>query len=522
MLKYNNSHIFTGYIKQLLSSVNLPACKIYTREFADYVRKYGKEDPRILESFDNLNKDRLAVNINYLKNDNLCSYFSKSETDLALSKASWQTHLGAYYDSEKSVPGLTRNLNSPSNIYDTATHEYLGDYLRFLRDYHNINLMSLYNCFTDKIYNNVFFDFTINPDSTKSHVKAHFNTLDSKYKIYALPVKLFAEYTIAVDSSQGIEVFCGLYNTNLDQSAKAAKLAAKTYQKFNKTLFNQPILYNKLSLENWSKENDFVLKEGQKRVRTDTYTRWDITMREHDLRLFIKVPVSCQSSITILEGDFRDFNNSKFAPDPDTGNLVYQNNRSILNFNNAKRGDNVDLNNYTFKPISKLQLLALNTGESYPFADRLIEYLSGSAITPIDEIADNIKRVQRVMCQNNNYFKIEGLWENKMQNLLYDYVMNSGPVKVVTVGNDKTDPNTYNKEVDTEIYKGPTRQALKDSRQGRHPRQGYAIKSTLYDVLGYADKDTEKLYANWKLDGNKAKVGTSLQTVDIYNGLYDI
>ena len=60
-------------------------------------------------------------------------------------------------------------------------------------------------------------------------------------------------------------------------------------------------------------------------------------------------------------------------------------NKTVLNFDE-------DINN--IKLITPLQLLYLNTGESYPFADRLIEYLVGNAITPLDTLGDNIKRVK--------------------------------------------------------------------------------------------------------------------------------
>ena len=525
MLKYNNNHIFTGYLKQLLSSFSLPACKIYTYEFTKYLKTHGKEDPRVLESFDYVSDKRPAVRINYLKNDEVYHYFCKSIQQDAKEKQSstyWKKSTNLYYNQDRIIPGLTRTLNSPGIKYDTKTHEYLGDYLRFLRDYYNINLMSLYNCFTDKIYNNIYFPFVINPQAPKSaQVKVLFNAQEPEYRLYALPVKLFAEYTIAIDCDQGIEMFCGLCNTNIDMSEKAENLAARTYQRVHKTLFNQPFLYDKLNINHWNAAADF--KDGE--IRTDVFTRWDLTSREKDLKLFIKIPVSCKSSITILEGDFRNFNDYQYAPS--NGTLKYENNRCVLNFNTMNKmtgkGDGIDLNNYAFTPISKLQLLAFNTGESYPFADRLIEYLGGSAITPTDEIPDNIKRVQRVMQQNNHYFKIEGLWEDKMQNILYDYMMNSGPVKIVTICTDEDHAGKeLGKDVKAEEYTGKTKKVLKDYHEGYHARLGHSSKSTLFDVLGYVDKDVEKLYASWKKGDNKAIVGTSLQSVDIYDGLYDI
>lgn len=535
MFRYNNTHIFTGYLKQFLASFNLPACKIYTHEFAKYLEQHNQEDPRVIQSFDLYGQqDQLlkSVRVNYLKGNELYNYFG-------LENPSWQRSSEVFYNSDKTRQGLTINLNSSGPNYDTVTHIYLGEYLRFLRDYHGINLMSLYNCFTDKICNNIYYKHTIKMFNTSFdrslaldttnpkfiETTTVFDSQDPSYKLYAIPVKLFAEYTFALDCDQGIEMFCGFYKTTLDTSEKAKKFAAKTYVKVGKTLFNQPFIYNKLAINNWLPTCDFVERaDGTKQLNNDIFTRCDIINREHDLHLFIKVPVSCKSSIAILEGDYRNFNDFKYAPvlynknnmifDPVTDDpekkitiWTYYQNKNLLNFNTVRKsagGDEIDLNNYDFKPISKLQLLAFNTGESYPFADRLVEYLSGSAITPIDEVPDNIKRVQQVMVQNQNYFQIEGLWENKMRNLIYDSMINSGPIKVV---NEKL----------TDLHSGHN-----PNNYGYHPRLGKVSRSSLYDVLGYVDKDAEKWYVSWQNKNGEAQVKNSIQNIDIYNGLYDI
>lgn len=505
MFSYNNTHIFTGYLKQLLSSFNLPTCKIYTNDFAQTLLKSGKEDARVVESFDPTTTQS-ATRICYLKNDELCYYFWDKD-----GTKKWKRIPNAFYTPERALHGLTRSLNSIGKYYDTATHEYLGDYLRFLRDYYNINLMSMYNCFNNKIYNNIYFNFIINPNETnpKNQIKITFDAQDSSYKIYAVPVKLFSKYTIAIDCSQGVELFCGLYNTRMELSDKANKLAAKTYVKINQTIFNQPFLYDKLCLNNLSLFSDIPDSKSvtPADINDNTITRWDIITREKDLKLFIKVPNSCKSSVVILEGDYRGFNDARYIPSKyiikgesqlEKTAWNYTQNHCVLNFNTGKKlSDSVDLNNYAFVPISRLQLLSLNTGESYPFADRLIEYLSGSAITPIEEISDNIKRVQRVMRQNGYYFKIEGLWENKMQNILYDYMINAGPIVVVDG-------------------------KLKDKRTGKHPTLGYTTKSTLFDILGYIDKDTEKLYSSWRKQDKRAVIKDNIQNIDIYDGLYDL
>ena len=550
MFKFDNSHIFTGYLKQLLSSVNLPTCRVYTKEFNEYFNKYGKEDPRVIESFDNIfytstaasTKKQAAVRVNYLKANELFHYFwnySQDPFGNITSDKIWKRTSSIFYDGGKSIPGLTKLLNSPGNIYDTHTHEYLGDYLRFLRDYHDINLMSLYNCFSNKIYNNIYYkheikaleDSAANMEATSELTTADdskisialklkpkiysstFDSQDSNYRIYAFPAKLFANYTIAIDCDQGIELFCGLYTDTLETTDKGRSLIAKTYRKVNKTLFRQPFLYDALDVMHWNFKEDTSLTTVQgsdnkypKFITGSDVTRWDIANREQDLKLFIKVPTSCKSSIVVLEGDFRTYNDVKYTPvrvtnQTDGGAVCweYKQNHSVLNFKNA-----LNLDTATFKPIGKLQLLALNTGESYPFADRLVEYLCSSAITPIDPITDNIKRAQRVMSYNQHYFKIEGLWEDKMQKIIYDYMMNSGPIELKN-----------NKLTDRHSGDSP-------KNYGYHTTIGHKSKSALYDILGFVDRDAEKYYTCWKNENGKVTTKDTIQNVDIYDGLYDL
>lgn len=67
----------------------------------------------------------------------------------------------------------------------------------------------------------------------------------------------------------------------------------------------------------------------------------------------------------------------------------------------------------------------MNTGVSHPFADRLIEYLLGNAISSMDDISENIKRVQRgliaelIALPEVAQIKVDGLWDERYKDLIY-------------------------------------------------------------------------------------------------------
>lgn len=313
MIKFNSSNIISGYIKELLASFNLP-CEDLTPS-------------------------------NYIE--------------------------------DKKVLNRTHTLETDALFYDYHTHEYLGEYLRYLRDYKKIDLMSLYNCFSNNI-----------PDNLKIVSQNYnFSSKDAGYTVYMIPVKFSQTYTIAADSTQGIELICGFFDGH------AGDILPNTYHKESSIVFSEPIIYN---------------------------TPASNSPNEKAFKLFLKIPSEANSSIVILEGNYTASTESYIE------NNQRKYSKVILNFEKKEDGqEDIWNSSYSIPNASKLQLLSMNTGVSHPFADRLIEYLLGNAISSMDDISENIKRVQRgliaelIALPEVAQIKVDGLWEERYKDLIY-------------------------------------------------------------------------------------------------------
>ena len=519
MFKFNSENIFTGYIKQLLTSFNLPKYHVYTSEQQKYHEKYIAAQNNIdvlnhrieelnkkLESLDpesteykqliaegsKIREEMLAAkNIllgtpekdvlistvrqevpNYANGGNALEYVSymryipyikdgqiqiyaptirtetkttmidgkeiaEDKTVIQYSDNDWKSYHAAYgsehykvhnknanihtpkgYTYNLKIRNYTKNLKIQNNVYDSYTHEYLGDYLRFQRDYRNINLMPLYNCFSNTLCPRLNINFDVVEDVidgatnkvTKKGYVAKFDTRETNYKIYMIPIKLFQKYTIAIDCFTDVEVCCGFYGKYQYGSAYDT-VAEDTYRCFNSLLFNKPVLYDPMV--------------GLKKY-LDPRHPLEIAQHETDLKLFIKLPISNKSSIVILEGNYTEYTPStiiKYSPAKDD-DFITVNNHTQVNFDG-------DLDENIKHLVTPLQLLAQNTGISYPFADRLIEYLVGNAVTPVDDISDNIKRAKKVINAKTNALRDdEGVWEEIMQLILYNYASNNFNVRI--------------------------------------------------------------------------------------------
>lgn len=531
MFKFNSNHIMTGHIKQILNSFNLPSYRVYTAEHYKFFLEHGYESPELADGL-------------YIKHDIIREY----------KNGQWSKDLDTYGYNKKYL-NLTKTFPIANNIYDSDTHEYLGEFLRFHRDYLGVNLMPLYNCFSNRVCNNlnisvdlqeiVSTTITAEPEQkaathtySSKKLKRAFYSNDTKYVIYMLPIKFFKKYTIALDCSEGIEMCCGFYQDYLEEFPESLilndaqmrlppvnmgqYLINRTYKTYPLLRFNNPTLWNGIDETVFNKILDDCMAENASQQTGSNLTleerrylfKQRLFKRENTLKLFIKMPVQNQTSITILEGDYRHYNNFKYAPekkvkvykDKVIENIngidqevetekyytytewVRRQNKFITNYETTVLAEDPDVKDSVlmvelpevedrpFDPISPLQLLMLNTKTSYPFATRLVEYLAGNVITEWDENTDNIKRAQKIISLNNNTLDIPGAWEGKMRNILYDYMMNGKP---------------SGEQFPLDI---------------------------IHDTLGYVDKDVEKFYTAWSLDYCYDENGNRIRLTETIDG----
>lgn len=314
-----------------------------------------------------------------------------------------------YYNYGQAIPNYTKTLKIQNNVYDSYTHEYLGDYLRFHRDFANINLMPLYNCFSNRACPklDIKFDLIAGQDDENNYI-VEFNTEKHSdlFKYYMVPVKFFKDYTIAIDSEAAIEVCCCIFGQYQNENKKFEAVPKLTYQCFSDSQFNTPKLYSKI------KNLNLLLDKNHSS---------ELAQYEDDLKLILKIPVNNNSSIVILEGDYTTYTDSNIFHTSDKGKAKLVN-HTVLNLEHINKLDQLVDN-----LITPLQLFRMNTGESYPFADRLIEYLVGNAVTVNETIEDNVIRAKKVLsryCPEDvpGIDDSNGVWEPVLQYLAYSYI----------------------------------------------------------------------------------------------------
>lgn len=436
--RFNTDTVVTRFIKSLLANTNIPLVKVWNP--GDYC----------IEGLYYISKEHiLKCNV---------SGQPKSVIDTTDEGERYFDLNGIYIPGEKYF-NITSNYVSNTGAYDARTHMYLGNYLRYYRDYYGIDLMPFYNCFGNEYIDNVDFGYQLDEKNDKLKLKVFAGT-DNRYKIASVPVKFGKVYSIAIDSDIGFEVILGFYGpkglidnpTNSEDGLLGRRPGV--YTKVNYSQFSHPYLYTTPSYSDVAS----VLAK-------------DTPQFEKYLRLLIKIPVESKSSVVVIEGDIH----TDTRPEENQSNNVTFTNFSLSCNSKSVNGDFSPKEIFSVNRISKrrtlvvpvesclspLGLLQFSDGNVYAFSNRLVEYLLLSVISGEDEITKNVSRIQEYASSSTNANKnlvmkysnpyTPGVWDDSLRSYLYGMMVTAKN----TTGKPLVDINGYvDKDTEQIITRG--------------------------------------------------------------------
>ena len=291
---------------------------------------------------------------------------------------------------------LTTNFKIENVLYDRYTHRYLGRYLRFLRDYSGIDLMCMYNCFDQQPYEQ---ELKIQYTDDSYSI---FGEINKDYITYIIPFdkQSLRKFSVYLQSTLPIET-CLIVKNNIEYSFGSEKWRYLGDQYIDGT-------YKRFAI---AKSNLLDYSE----VDIKDYLDNNLT-----IALLIKLPKTIRSSVVFLEGD-------------------YISNKLIVD---GRRGGIYDVYswNYNVNP----QLASYTNDSNYLLSDKIIQYLTGNAITPLSDDYD-IKKLQNYLFTNyssyNEYNYAEELYNGvlgKWSKVDFDVIKQIIQEKIFSFYDNKT------------------------------------------------------------------------------------
>lgn len=300
------------------------------------------------------------------------------------------------YAFNKNYINVSQYKTSRYDYYDSETHEYLGNYLRYISKTKQVNLMPYYNCFNYKIANSFGFD------------RKTLKVIDKNtgYKIYLTPIKFNTDYTVALEHPLNALykfVFYGKFG--LIKSVDEDK---------NIHYLDDSIPNNEVKSKSFTFNKPCILRCNCSDSKLNDYEKY--------LYLAIQVPTTNTSSFVVLEGDFTK----------PCAEKVY------ISMTSEAEGSkySAQLDNVLF---TKPQLLELNDGNIYAYSSRLIEYLTENVVDTND-----IHEQDVVGIQNKIYTTPTGMYDLALRYKIFTDINHNS-------GLNQTDLNGYI-DRDTEKY----------------------------------------------------------------------
>ena len=386
---YYSNNLTSRLIKALLWDTYLPISNVW------------KPNKPLIEGLTYITFDK---NIVVAKQD-----FDPSDGDgpTTSSDPTYFKYIGPYVEN-KFYPGTTATFQSNSNLYDSDTHYYLGQYLRFIRDIKGINLLPYYNCFSgvssDKL--RLFSNNTLGLITD--------NNVKDDYITYLVNIDFNQEYTIYYNSNTPIYILPVYYDGITCYPLKNPSNIDYDPIVITNCSFNQPYLYGGIDYKGKDVKYDINIKLINK------YTK-----------LLIQVPLN-NSSLVVLEGNYltKKLNLNKSINDSN-----FNINKVASQYVGNIDDDTLDID--SLLNISYPSLIRNVSSVNYAFSDRLLEYLLYAPIIKNDKIPNNIKRIQDAISSNkaeavfgSKYVTPyrNDIWDNKLRVAIYNNVTQNSKV----------------------------------------------------------------------------------------------
>jgi len=376
MIRLNDDGVAVGYIKSILHGFELPSCKVIKDGDSPSL---GIGEPFIKGGFIYVNEEGGPRRVRPYK---------------------WGDR----------VHGITKNMRLDGMTYDYHTHEYLGEYLRFLRDYRGIDLMGMYNCFDYFSPSGVEFE----ADGTK------FSSYDDTHVLYCFPAKFGEKYNIFVDWLGEID-YCFAYYS----SGSVVTPLSGTKGVLHGSTFESPSYVFAPAWEPTTTTNP----DTEEEETTPAHPQYDWT-KANELKMFVSIPKAHKSSVVVLEGVYHALKAIVRDYAEVLGDALFE----YIPLIEARRSGKDHRIQYIWGDLTgnydyncKHQLTIADYDDKNLLADRLLEYLSNQAITGADPVVHNVKRLQKTLKETDGAGyegPVDGIWNDDMRKAMYRYVCN--------------------------------------------------------------------------------------------------
>lgn len=330
MFKMNNDSLLSNYIKHILDNTSLP--KMTRWRTGEYVIK------DTLYIVDDNVKLTIKSGIPSGPNDN--NYFKYIEA----------------YNPRKLSDNDVIRFTSSQSYYDDKTHYYYGSYLRDIKESKDIDLLSMYNVWGGNIISDLKLTYNQSKQEGKLvpeiiiHNQA--SSIDSIYEIMEVRIKPNTDYSIFIDCDTPVLMTTIAYDDGRIISSNQYGAISYPYMRFI-----DPQIY-RVNLQ------DF-----------DSIDSGELKLVKDYLTLLIQVPKTKKNRL-ILEGNYKD-------------SLPILTSNGITKKSIIKSGRGNVLINTCPNLINYL-----SDGDSVALSEGLDCYIVNYAITPEEEILDNIDRIQ--------------------------------------------------------------------------------------------------------------------------------